>query len=517
MSVFSDKAKQQHAHDSQQRERTQQKEDARLTTIEEVEAIEVPTTKYQILCTINQLLPTITSLQWMQMKEKVDTGEVMLNQFSYAMYYKFLALKKALRSVSPNHDALASLDELERMLFRKIVQDSDMKDFIFSSDERELYEQIKLLYEVLRKRGWEFGRSEKYNGKTQQLLSQFKKGIQEYYTKFGYAPLMREYASFSERFYFIGLLKKQIVRFLMLAGLLGFWGYTQFMAMSTVVQILTVVIALTAFPFYITWRRKKKQQVLFEIAAFEAQKAKKVNHSSMDTSAESPVKPSIEEKLEDLASDAGGNENECYVNLNKENRIDNRLSEIWNRYTSVITEDFMFRKPVYNEHGKNDTILFVSLNPTDEELSGLELLRSPSGKNLSYPFYDHQPLINDFIEKQRQFAMNLFLTCCHINLLYAHENDRNKLVQSNSDFIREQLELTYESIRMMKPKMIVFLSDYCRTLVYGTDRWTRPSKKGIYDVLHGTEIPVIFTDDITNVSPDVLEKIQQEVSCLLEK
>lgn len=530
MSVFSDKTEEECTQEFQQTEGMQSEEPPRLTTIEEIEAIEVPTTEYKILCTLNSLMPTITSLQWVSTEGEEDSEEHRLNQFSYAAYYKFVTLKRALKRVNPKHETMEMLGEVEKMILRRIAQDSDMKDFVFSSHERDLYHQIQFLYEILQKRGWKFGYSDKYNGKTLQLLSKLKEGIQAYNMKFGSAPLIREYRSFSTRFYFIGVFKRQFGRFLMLIGIFGYLAYTKFTALSPMEQLLTTVIAVMALFAYITWRRKRKQRVMLEIAAFEAQKEREAYETSADASVESPTESfsqpiteepaesSVEEAIEDTATNVEYNkEDESPASLNQENRIDNRLSEIWNRYIGVVTEDFMFRKPVYNEHGDQNMVLFVSLNPTDEELSGVELLRSPSGKNLYYPSYDQPSPINEFVERQRQFALNLGLNHGHLNLLYAHENDRNKLVHANPDFIREQLEVTYESIRMMEPKVIVFLSDYCHNLVYGTDRWTRPSTKGNYDVLNGTEIPVLFIDDLTKISPDELERIQQEVERLLGK
>ena len=40
------------------------------------------------------------------------------------------------------------------------------------------------------------------------------------------------------------------------------------------------------------------------------------------------------------------------------------------------------------------------------------------------------------------------------------ENDRDKMLKSDENFIREQLELTYETIRKINPLVIVFFTDY---------------------------------------------------------
>ena len=73
-------------------------------------------------------------------------------------------------------------------------------------------------------------------------------------------------------------------------------------------------------------------------------------------------------------------------------------------------------------------------------------------------------------------------------------------MHSNSDFIREQLELTYDTIIKVNPVTIIFFSDYCKDMIFGADRWVDPKteKDGHY-ILRGTNIPIFFTDDITAI------------------
>ena len=93
-----------------------------------------------------------------------------------------------------------------------------------------------------------------------------------------------------------------------------------------------------------------------------------------------------------------------------------------------------------------------------------------------------------------------------MNLLYLRENDRNVLTQLNSEFIREQLELTYDTIQYLKPSAIIFMSDWCRLLIDGPGRWV-DSKNGKLDnlKLNGTNIPIFFSDDIT-----ILDKSEKD-------
>lgn len=53
----------------------------------------------------------------------------------------------------------------------------------------------------------------------------------------------------------------------------------------------------------------------------------------------------------------------------------------------------------------------------------------------------------------------------------------------------------------MKPKAILFFTDYCKNLIFGKGRWVNPEtfNNGHY-ILNGTDIPVIFCEDITTMS-----------------
>lgn len=80
-------------------------------------------------------------------------------------------------------------------------------------------------------------------------------------------------------------------------------------------------------------------------------------------------------------------------------------------------------------------------------------------------------------------------------------------MDSDHNFIREQLELTYETILKLKPVAIFFFSDYCKNLIFGADRWVNPNSEsnGSY-ILNGTNFPVFFTNDITSMT--AIEQIE---------
>lgn len=46
--------------------------------------------------------------------------------------------------------------------------------------------------------------------------------------------------------------------------------------------------------------------------------------------------------------------------------------------------------------------------------------------------------------------------------------------------------------------VIIFFTDYCRYLIFGADRWIDPvTEVDDHYILRGTDIPVLFSDDIT--------------------
>ena len=117
-----------------------------------------------------------------------------------------------------------------------------------------------------------------------------------------------------------------------------------------------------------------------------------------------------------------------------------------------------------------------------------------------------------YFKALESFAGRFGKSYAHMNLLYVRENDRDALMKVNPDFIREQLELTYDTIALLKPKVILFFTDYCKNLIFGKGRWVNPEtfNNGHY-ILNGTDIPVIFCEDITTMSGSSLDKLADVV------
>lgn len=191
------------------------------------------------------------------------------------------------------------------------------------------------------------------------------------------------------------------------------------------------------------------------------------------------------------------------VNLNENSLIENRLAEIWERYSTVIGCQ-VERIPIFVTDAIRNSILYVGVNPSFYEGDDNILLHSNNGKALFYENVCGELSPPEYFRELEHFTkrISVDLSYSHLNLLYARENDRKHLLSLDSNFIREQLELTYDLIIRINPLIIVFFSDYCKHLIFGKERWVNPAslnKQKEYYVLNGTHIPVLFTEDVTTL------------------
>jgi len=194
-----------------------------------------------------------------------------------------------------------------------------------------------------------------------------------------------------------------------------------------------------------------------------------------------------------------------FIDLNEGNRIDLRLTEIWSKYHDLTDRDVLARKPIFSADAVKDSILFVGVNPSYNSTDDEFLMSSTDGKSLMYGSQFQIANAPEYFRKLENFAGQLNKGYTHLNLLYARENDRERLLRLDQNFIREQLELTYDTILVVKPIAIIFFSEYCKELIFGEERWVSPKSEfnGHY-TLNGTSMPVFFKDDIT-----VLSEIEQ--------
>ena len=183
----------------------------------------------------------------------------------------------------------------------------------------------------------------------------------------------------------------------------------------------------------------------------------------------------------------------------QDGRIEKELAKIWNRYRRLVRQDIIGHKPIFSADGVKDSILFVGVNPSYNPADDSTLIPSQDNSSLMYGSFYKLNNAPDYFKSLEKFAANAAgKAYTHINLLYARANDREALLRCNSDFIREQLELTYNTILKIQPAVIIFFSDYCKELIFGADRWIDPNTEcdGHY-TLRGTRFPAFFTDDVT--------------------
>lgn len=197
---------------------------------------------------------------------------------------------------------------------------------------------------------------------------------------------------------------------------------------------------------------------------------------------------------------------DIFIDLNQQNRISDRLKDIWDRYKDSLPSTIYNRKPIFAADGVKNSVLFIGVNPSYNESDDQVLLATDDHRSLFYGSFYLRSDSPEYFRILEDFASELGLTYSQMNLLYLRENDRNVLTQLNSEFIREQLELTYDTIQYLKPSAIIFMSDWCRLLIDGPGRWV-DSKNGKLDnlKLNGTNIPIFFSDDIT-----ILDKSEKD-------
>ncbi|EHO07928.1 hypothetical protein [Myroides odoratimimus] len=194
-------------------------------------------------------------------------------------------------------------------------------------------------------------------------------------------------------------------------------------------------------------------------------------------------------------------EESVFLDLNENNRIENKLSEIWNKYNAKVSSQIINRKPIFSADGVIDSVLFIGINPSYNPSDNDSFIKSSDQNSLMYGSFYQLSNAPEYFKALEFFANKLHKGYTHINLLYAREDNRDLLLNADHNFIREQLELTYETILKIKPVVIFFFSDYCKDLIFGEDRWVNPNSEsnGSY-ILKGTNFPVFFTDDITSMT-----------------
>lgn len=201
-----------------------------------------------------------------------------------------------------------------------------------------------------------------------------------------------------------------------------------------------------------------------------------------------------------------------FFDLDANNRICCALRRIWLKYRHTVPSEYIERRPIFAADGVEDCILFVGVNPSYSPEDDQRFIESNNKHSLLYGSFYQRDDAPPYFKALESFAGRCGKSYAHMNLLYVRENDRDALMKVNQDFIREQLELTYDTIALLKPKAILFFTGYCKNLIFGKGRWINPEtfNNGHY-ILNGTDIPVIFCEDITTMSGSSLDNLADVV------
>lgn len=205
-------------------------------------------------------------------------------------------------------------------------------------------------------------------------------------------------------------------------------------------------------------------------------------------------------------------EDDIFFDLNENNRIGNSLARIWSKYKGAVSDEILSRRPIFAADGVKDCILYVGVNPSYSAEDDQLFIENEDGKSLLYGSFYKRDDAPQYFKELESFAGRFGKSYAHMNLLYVRENDRDMVMTMNSEFIREQLELTYDTIIKLQPKLIVFFTTYCKNLIFGADRWVNPNSLdcGHY-ILNGTNIPVVFSEDIAMMDNGMRDKIFETV------
>lgn len=275
-------------------------------------------------------------------------------------------------------------------------------------------------------------------------------------------------------------------------------------------ELISFILVIGLFFFTlktIRYRRLKKLRTPKSIRKNETDTKSEVGqiqNNSMETTSHAVT---MESKRQSVSDDIP-----TTIDLNDNDRIEQRLNFIWSKYRHRVDDHILERRPIFSAEGEQESILFVGINPSYTPDDDNTMITSKKGTALLYNSLYKRPEAPLYFKELEKVADRVGCPYTHINLLYARENNREALLNTNSDFIREQLELTYDTIRRLSPVAIVLFSKYCYQLIFGENRWIDPHSEthGHY-ILRGTSIPVFFSDDIMDMNYQSQERLIQAI------
>ena len=99
-------------------------------------------------------------------------------------------------------------------------------------------------------------------------------------------------------------------------------------------------------------------------------------------------------------------EESVFFDLNENERIEKRLSEIWNKYRDVNNQ-ILSRKPIFSADGVNDSILFVGINPSYNPADDNTFIKSNDGNSLMYGSFYQRSDAPEYFKALEFFANKL--------------------------------------------------------------------------------------------------------------
>lgn len=269
----------------------------------------------------------------------------------------------------------------------------------------------------------------------------------------------------------------------------------------------SIILIIALWSFYLYKLRKSKRE-LQEWMLTEKDKYKVEQTDTMHRAESHMPTADYEDNVGYIESEDAS----VFFDLDANNRICSALKRIWLKYRHTVPSEYIERRPIFAADGVEDCILFVGVNPSYSPEDDQRFIESNNKHSLLYGSFYQRDDAPPYFKALESFAGRCGKSYAHMNLLYVRENDRDALMKVNPDFIREQLELTYDTIALLKPKAILFFTDYCKNLIFGKGRWVNPEtfNNGHY-ILNGTDIPVIFCEDITTMSGSSLDNLADVV------
>lgn len=275
--------------------------------------------------------------------------------------------------------------------------------------------------------------------------------------------------------------------------------FTEGLLMIVLIPIVFIIITMLSYRYY-KRNRKSVNSKIQNNKYLEVKETKEI----------------ISEDETTIVQDNIIEESSFFFDLNENERIEKKLTTIWDKYRVEIDSNIINRKPIFSADGVDNSILFVGINPSYNISDDDVFIKSNDGSSLMYGSFYQLVDAPKYFQSLEFFADKLNKGYTHINLLYARENDRDLLLNVNHNFIREQLELTYETILKINPVAIIFFSDYCKDLIFGKDRWVDPNTElNESYILNGTKFPVFFTKDLTAMTAmeqiELISKIEKVI------